>query len=104
MVGVPEGLERLLSDAVVSRGVHKQHAEKHDMAGEAARLSVVDLNRRHRTNLSSLDIEEAVPVSESSIGAPRPLMDSLDVVGRGMEDGVEEHGIGQLPMEPDVLV
>jgi hypothetical protein len=63
VVGVPESLERLLPDAVMSRCVHQQHAEKHDVAGDATSLRVVNLHGRDRTNLGLLDVEEAVPVS-----------------------------------------
>lgn len=40
--------------------VHQQHTQKHDMASDSTSLSVVDLNCRNRTELISLDIEEAV--------------------------------------------
>lgn len=59
VVGVPEGLERLLADSVVCSRVHQKHAEKHDMAGDTARLSVMDLQGENRSDLCYLDVEEA---------------------------------------------
>jgi hypothetical protein len=43
MMGVPEGLEALVADLGAGRGVHEQHDEEHEVAGDATRLSVVDL-------------------------------------------------------------
>ena len=60
VMGVPERLERLLADAVVRRRVHEQHAEQHDVAGDAAGLGVVDLDRRDGPQLGLFDVEEAV--------------------------------------------
>lgn len=59
MVGVPEGLERLLTNSVVRSCVHEKHAEQHDVAGDTARLSVVDLQGEDRSDLRYLDVEEA---------------------------------------------
>ncbi len=58
-MGVPEGLERLLPDAMVRRGVHEEHAKEHDVACDAAGLSIVDLDRGDRTDLRLLNVEEA---------------------------------------------
>lgn len=60
MVRIPEGLERLLSDAPVRGGVHQHHTEKHDMTGDSTRLGEVDLNGRHRAELIFFDVEKAV--------------------------------------------
>jgi hypothetical protein len=43
VVRVPEHLERLRADLVVRRGVHEDHDKQHEVTGDAARLSVVDL-------------------------------------------------------------
>jgi len=59
VVGVPERLERLLPDAVVGRRVHEQHAEQHDVAGNAAGLRVVNLDGSAGANLVLLDVKEA---------------------------------------------
>lgn len=58
VVSIPEGLERLLADTGMSSGIHEHHAEQHDMASNATRLGVVDLQGSDRTNLSLLDIVE----------------------------------------------
>ena len=60
MVRVPEGLEGLCSNPVVCRGIHQEHAQKHNVASDPASLSVVNLHCRHGTKLVSFDIEEAV--------------------------------------------
>lgn len=60
MVSVPEGLERLLSDAVMGGCVHQEHAEKHNVASGTTGLNVVNLHSGYRTNLGLLDIVEAV--------------------------------------------
>ena len=60
MVSVPEGLERLLADAVVGGGVHQEHAEQHDVAGDTTRLGVVDLDGSDRADLTLLNIVEAI--------------------------------------------
>ena len=59
MVGVPEGLERLLANPVVCGRVHEEHAEKHDVASDTARLRVVDLQGENRSDLRDLDVDEA---------------------------------------------
>ena len=49
MMRVPERLERLLSDLGVRRGVHQQHAQQHDMTGDAPNLRIVNLHRADRS-------------------------------------------------------
>jgi len=66
MVGIPESLERLLSDAVMGGCVHQEHAEKHYMTGDATRLGVVDLHGGNGANLCLLDVEKAV-LGQSSL-------------------------------------
>lgn len=60
VVRVPERLERLLADPVVGGRVHQQHAEQHYVTRDTAGLSIVNLEREHRSNLRHLDIEEAL--------------------------------------------
>ena len=43
MMRVPESLEALGADFVVSSGVHQHHDEQHEMASDTTRLGVVDL-------------------------------------------------------------
>jgi len=59
VVGIPKRLEGLLPDAVVRGGVHQEHAQKHDMAGDATGLSVVNLNSGNRANLRLFNVVEA---------------------------------------------
>lgn len=58
VVGVPKGLERLLTDTGVSSGIHEHHAEEHHMASNATGLGVVDLQSSDRTDLPQLDVVE----------------------------------------------
>jgi len=60
VVRIPESLERLLSDFVVSRRVHEQHAEQHNVARHTAGLLVVDVKSIARSKLSPLDVVEAI--------------------------------------------
>jgi hypothetical protein len=66
VVGVVERLERLLADLRVGRRVHEEHAEQHDVPGDAARLGVVDLDRGLWPDLRSFDIKEAVSLALSN--------------------------------------
>ena len=59
---IPKRLVRLLANLVVSGRVHEQHAEKHDVPGNAAGLAVVNLHGPFRPYLRLFDIEEAVKV------------------------------------------
>jgi len=86
VVGIPEGLERLLADLGVGGGIHEEHAQEHDVAGDTAGVHVMDLYSERRAELGPFDIVE------------------VDVVTGGVDDGKEQHGIGDLAMEPDVLV
>ena len=45
MMRVPEGLEALLADFLVSGRIHEDHDRQHEMTGETARLCVVDVER-----------------------------------------------------------
>lgn len=51
VVGVPKGLKALVPDLVVGGRVHEDHDEEHEMASDAARLGVMDVQRPLRTNL-----------------------------------------------------
>lgn len=59
VVRVPEGLEALLSDAVVRGRVHEHHAQEHGVARHTARLLVVDIEGESGAELGSLDVVEA---------------------------------------------
>jgi len=39
--------------------VHEQHAKQHNVTSDTTSLSVVDIQRKLRTNLADFDIEEA---------------------------------------------
>lgn len=86
MVSVPEGLEGLLSNAVMGGRVHQKHAEQHDVAGDTTGLGVVNLKGGNGTNLRLLDVVE------------------VDIMGGGVDDGEEKHSICQLSVHPDVLI
>ena len=46
VVRVPEGLEALVADLVVGRGIHEEHDEEHEVAGDAACLVIVNVDRQ----------------------------------------------------------
>lgn len=62
MVSIPEGLVRLLTNLLMGSRVHHEHAKQHDMAGDAARLSIVYLNGGFGPDLVSFDVEKAMLV------------------------------------------
>ena len=59
VVCVPESLEGLLSDAVMSGGVHEKHTEQHYVSRDTSRLSVMDLECDLRPYLASLHVVKA---------------------------------------------
>ena len=59
VVRVPERFEGLLPDLGVRGGVHEEHAEEHDVAGDAAGLGVVDFDGGDGADLGLFDVEEA---------------------------------------------
>ena len=59
MMRIPESFERLLSNLVVGSSVHQQHAEKHDVTGNAARLCVMNFNSQLWPYLRLFYVEEA---------------------------------------------
>jgi len=86
MMGVPKRLKALVANLLAGRGVHEQHDEEHEMTRDATRLGVVDLEGDLLANLSTLNI------------------DKVDIVSSGVDHGPECHGVGDLSVEPDVLV
>lgn len=86
VVGIPKGFKGLLSDLVVSCGIHEQHAQKHDVACDASRLSVVNLDCRHWSDLGSFHVEK------------------IDVVSENVDSGENQHSISTLAVEPDCFV
>lgn len=104
VVGVPEGLERLLANSVVRSRVHEKHAEKHDVASDTARLSVVDLQGENRSDLRNLNVEEAGRQMSACSRTRYQDRDLLDIMRSNMGNGEEQHGVGDLTMEPEVLI
>lgn len=51
VVSVPKSLEALVTDFVVGGGVHEEHDEEHKVAGDAASLGVVNVERGFYTGL-----------------------------------------------------
>ena len=83
---VPKRLIALLSDLGVRRRVHEQHAEQHDVSGDAAGLGIVDLHGGLAADLRALDVEE------------------VDVVRGHVHDGPGQEGVRDLAVEPLALV
>jgi hypothetical protein len=86
MVSIPEGLETLLTNLVMSSCVHEEHGKEHEMASDATRLSVMNLKGDLLANLTALNV------------------DKIDIVCRGVYHGPESHGVSHLSVKPDVLV
>ncbi len=51
VVSVPEGLKALVTNLVVCGGVHQDHDEQHEVAGDTTWLGVMDVQRSLGTNL-----------------------------------------------------
>lgn len=86
VVGVPEGLEALLTNFLSTGRVHEDHDQEHDVASETTGLPVVDIKGISRTDLSAFDV------------------DKVDIMGRGVDHCEKGHGVSNLTMEPDVFV
>lgn len=82
MMSVPESLERLLSYPGVGSRVHQQHTQKHDVASDSTRLSIMNLYCRDWPELSSFHIEK------------------VDIVGADVYDGEKKHGVCTLTVKP----
>jgi hypothetical protein len=72
------------------------------VTGNAARLSVVDLDRRLLADLAQLDIEETADMLE--ILRPSRMQYVLDIMRSHMDDGIEQNRVSDLSMEPLRLV
>lgn len=72
----------MLADPVVGRGVHQQHAKKHNVSRDTTSLCVVNLKSDLGSHLHTLDVEE------------------IDIMRYHVEDGEEQHSIGDLSVEP----
>jgi hypothetical protein len=108
MVSVPEGLETLPPDLVMRRRVHKEHKDQHDMPRECSRLGIHDSPRRFLADLSAFDINHVdicreIYVSPEIERCVRPRKSDRTVT-RGVDNGPEESAVGNLAVEPDVLV
>lgn len=86
VVSIPEGLERLLTDLGMSSGEHEQHTEEHEVTSDTTNFRIMDLQRRHRSNLGSFDIEH------------------VDVVTKCVNNRPEEERVRDLSMEPLRLI
>jgi len=86
VVGVPKGLEALLTNFLSTSRVHEDHDQEHDMTSETTGLPVVDIKGISRTDLSAFDV------------------DKVDVVGCGVNHCEKGHGVSDLTVEPDVFV
>lgn len=83
---------------MVGRGVHQQHAKKHNVSRDTTSLCVVNLKSDLGSHLHTLDVEETTLVSlDVWITAGRY---SLDIMRYHVEDGEEQHSIGDLSVEP----
>lgn len=72
------------------------------MSCDSTSLGVVDLQRDLGSDLHTFDVEEAIFVSKVKLG--KRYINSLDVMRRYVEDSEEQHGVGDLSMEPLRLI
>lgn len=92
------GVRSLVESA---EGEGKTYDEEHDMTSEGSGLSVHDSRRRLLANLSQLDVDH---VDICGISSCLSCLESRLTMSGSVNDGPEEHTIGDLSMEPDVLV
>ena len=66
VVRVPESLKALVANLVVRRGVHEDHDQEHEVAGDASRLRVVNVQGNLGPNLCGGDtVSPSVSPSEA---------------------------------------
>ena len=94
VMGVPEGLEALVTNLVVGGRVHYEHDKQHEVASDATGLFVVDVLRGKLADLCiglpgirRKEYPEGVKKTHTS-----PLdIDEVDIVGRSVNHGPEGH-------------
>ena len=60
VVRVPEGFKTLVANLLVASSVHQYHDKKHEMAGNATSLVVVDILRRLGANFWFHGLEKRI--------------------------------------------
>jgi hypothetical protein len=60
VVSIPKCFEGLLTNLGVGSRVHQDHTQEHDVSSNSTSIGVMNLNSSERSNLSSLDVKEAV--------------------------------------------
>jgi hypothetical protein len=104
MVRVPECLEALGPDLVVGGAVHENHDEQHEVTRYSSRLVVVDVDRGLLADFC-VDRGQARAFDNNMVVlTPLLYADEVNIVGGRVDHGPECHGVGNLTMEPDVLV
>lgn len=100
---VPEGLECLLPNAMVSGRINQHHAEKHDMTCDTARSRKMDLDGQLVANVFFLDVVEAEAVSEV-MSRQIKRQNVLDIMSRRVDGGKNQQSIRDLAMKPCRLI
>ena len=103
-MSVPKRLKALSTDLLVRSRIHQDHYEEHEVSGNATRLSVMDIESLLFPDLCTKEM-----LAYQSGNLRRSLTGSLNikevhVVGCRMYHGPERHRIGNLTMEPNILV
>ena len=96
-MSVPKGFEGLLANLVVCCGVHEKHAKKHDVTSDATSLSVMNLYSSLGSNLRALNVEKAGKSVYIRLSDRRVL---LDIMGRNVDDGIDEKRVRDLSVKP----
>ena len=89
MMRIPECLERLLPDLLMSRRVHEHHAQEHHMASDAPCLFVMYLDGSLAADLRPFHIEEAFEQVSFYFGTFSPWTRLLDIMSTRVDNGPE---------------
>ena len=101
MVGVPKCFVGLLSYLRMSCGEHEQHAEEHYVACDPAGLSIMNLYCCSRSDLISLDIEEATNISGAQLTGPDHL---LHIMRTDVDNSPDQQRVCYLPMKKLIFI
>jgi hypothetical protein len=95
-------LECLPANFFMGEGVYDNHAEYHDMPGDARGLGVMNLHCFIGSQTVNLDQEETARVSIIILNSltQYEVYALLYKMRSGMDNSIEEHGISNLSMEP----